>query len=638
MRIIAADAETDSLYPSVIWVICAEDINTGEKFTFERPDLNPQAFIDFAATVDKWVFHNGLQYDVPHTNRLLGTEVIIPSKVVDTLVVSRMIDYDIPYGHSLRAWGIRLQLHKGDFKDWSCLSPTMIEYCHNDVAVTVKLFRRFSSVIYDKAWTKALRCEHDIQWLCYNMHLSGFRFDKGQAEVYLAEIMEKMAELEAEFQVCFPPQFKELKRLQYRTLKATGEPVKVVQQALDAFPDSIIIGDELVVSTYVPFKPSSTPQRVERLWEAGWKPIEKTKTHTELERDMRLAQNSQKKKFDWAGSAIRMEKFRTYGWKCSEENLNTLPQDAPRGAHKLAEWLTLEGRRSSLAEWIKQVREDGRIHGSFQHIGAWTGRLSHSNPNEANIPAMFHGDADTAVKLVKEQYDGALRELWMVDEGHYLVGTDAEGIQLRLLAHFMESEDYRNAILLGNKKDQTDIHNVNRKALGLVQTTRDDAKTFIYAFLLGAGNAKVASILSCSSSEATQAVDSFTSSISGLKELKESKVPYYAKRGFFFGLDGRRVKVPNEHKVLAGMLQNGEAVLMKTAALKWTRELDLLGIRYKLCTWPHDEWQTEAYTYDEAVKIGEVQCRAIVDAGTELGMFCPMAGESKVGKTWKDTH
>ena len=108
----------------------------------------------------------------------------------------------------------------------------------------------------------------------------------------------------------------------------------------------------------------------------------------------------------------------------------------------------------------------------------------------------------------------------MVPKGCYLVGTDAEGIQLRVLAHLMKSEEYVHAIVSGKKEDETDIHNLNRKALGMSHVTRDMAKTFIYV-PTRAGNAKVAQILKVNQKEAKQAVENFMQSIQGLAELKK---------------------------------------------------------------------------------------------------------------------
>lgn len=332
-------------------------------------------------------------------------------------------------------------------------------------------------------------------------------------------------------------------------------------------------------------------------------------------------------------------KFQRYGWTCSETNLNTLPEDAPEGAKNLATWLTLEGRRSSLVEWLGHVQADGRIHGRFTHIGAWTGRMAHSAPNQANIPAAFHDEPKTAVEHVKAKYDGPMRALWGVEKGNWLVGTDAEGIQLRILAHLMNSQEYIDAIVSGKKENETDIHNVNKRALGLSHVTRDMAKTFIYAFLLGAGPGKVAEILKVNSKVAAQAMDNFTNNIDGLDRLKRHAVPLIAKRGWFKGLDGRKVKVPSEHKVLAGMLQNGEAVVMKHAALLWAKRAKEEGIKFKLVTWPHDEWQTEVCgDYATAERLGEIQRQAIVDTGVNLGIVCPLAGSTDIGTDWAATH
>lgn len=335
----------------------------------------------------------------------------------------------------------------------------------------------------------------------------------------------------------------------------------------------------------------------------------------------------------------RGKKFARYGWTLSETNLNTLPEDAPEGGKRLAEWLTLEGRRSSLAEWLGHVGEDKRIHGRFTHIGAWTGRMAHSNPNQANIPAEFHGEERTPVEAVKSKYDGQFRALWTVPEGGWLVGTDAEGIQLRVLAHLMKSEEYVHAIVSGTKEDETDIHNLNRKALGMSHITRDDAKTFIYAFLLGAGVGKIAQILRVNQKEAAQAIENFLNSIDGLADLKKKAIPAIARRGWFRGLDGRQVKVPSEHKTLAGMLQNGESVIMKHAAIQWVRQADGMDLNFKLVTWPHDEWQTELIGYHgEATLLGELQRQSIVDTGEKFNMICPLAGSTDIGRNWKDTH
>lgn len=336
---------------------------------------------------------------------------------------------------------------------------------------------------------------------------------------------------------------------------------------------------------------------------------------------------------------LRGEKFARYGWTCNELNLSTLPEDAPEGARNLAEWLTLEGRRSSLVEWLGHVKEDGRIHGRFTHIGAWTGRMAHSAPNQANIPAAFHGEPKSMVEKVKQKYDGKMRGLWRVEKGNWLVGTDASGIQLRILAHLMKSDAYVEAIVSGRKEDETDIHHLNRKALGFPHVTRDMAKTYVYAYLLGAGSEKVGQILKVSTKEAVIAMDNFTKNIQGLERLKRNVIPYVAERGWFEGLDGRRVPVPSEHKALAGMLQNGEAVVVKNWCLDWTKKAKACGIKFKLINIVHDETQTEVIgSREEAEALAKIQAQSMVDTGVRLGVYCPLASESAIGADWSQTH
>lgn len=294
MKIVAMDAETDGLDPTRIWVICSKDLDTGETMEFLNPSHvreEKDRFIAYCRTVGKFVFHNGLGFDVPVIHKLVSPDCIPSDSVVDTLIVSRMVDYDIKDGHGLEAWGKRLGLFKGNHKDWSRLSQEMIDYCHQDVAVTCALFERFKKVIFDKAWAGALRCEHDIQILCEEMTTNGFKFDKQKAEEYLSEIENRMSELESGFQRDFPPKLQEVNRLKFR-VKEDGSFYSTVVKAKEKYPVTHVDGEELICMDWVSFDPASPRQRIDRLWEAGWKPVEKTKGHIEYEREQRVKNRS----------------------------------------------------------------------------------------------------------------------------------------------------------------------------------------------------------------------------------------------------------------------------------------------------------------------------------------------------------
>ena len=91
--------------------------------------------------------------------------------------------------------------------------------------------------------------------------------------------------------------------------------------------------------------------------------------------------------------------------------------------------------------------------------------------------------------------------------------------------------------------------------------------------------------------------------------------------------------------MLAGYLQNAESIIMKRANWLWDKWCTEDGLNFKQSNFVHDEWQTEVCgTYEEAVRVGELQCQSLVSTGEELGLFCPMSGETNIGRTWLDTH
>lgn len=477
MKIVTFDIETDGLDPTVVWcIVCKELGKPPEVFTHEGNlgYKTLEEFNQYAQSVDLWVAHNGLSFDVPVVNRLLSTG-IEESTVVDTFVVSRLVNYSGYNTHSLSELGAALGEPKSVFNDWSQLSQDMVDYCIQDVVVNEKIYNHFKRFIWSEEWKDALRLEHDTVLVNNDMSKNGFKFDIEKAKLLLSSIKSRMSILEEMFQSIWPPEIEEVNRIKFR-VKQDGTPFKSVQDAYEKYPSVILDGDELSCGDYVSFNPGSAKDRIEKLWQSGWEPIEKTKTHNKFDRTASVGEMWGKTKLTKELYEAKKEHFAFYGWTVGETNLQTLPEDSPEGANRLAEWLTLEGRRSSLEEWLGCVSEDSRIHGKFWNIGAWTHRMSHSSPNQANIFSPFHGEPRNAVEKVKADYDRDLRALWTTDK--VLVGTDADGIQLRLLAHYMESESYRDAILNGKKEDETDIHNLNRRALGLNHLIRDDAKTF----------------------------------------------------------------------------------------------------------------------------------------------------------------
>jgi len=322
-----------------------------------------------------------------------------------------------------------------------------------------------------------------------------------------------------------------------------------------------------------------------------------------------------------------------------------------RAARSLAKRILLESRRRTLTEWLSLVSPNDRIHGQFYGIGAWTHRMAHQKPNTANIPSEFKEDGSP--KLLGKE----MRQLWRAPRNRLLVGVDAEGIQLRIFAHYIDDAEFTDALVRGDKKRKTDPHSLNQRILGDVCKGRQAAKRFIYALLLGAGLPKLAAILGCSETQAREALDNLLKRYGGFAKIKQEAIPHDASRGYFVGLDGRKVLIPGDtvssrkHLCMSGYLQNGEAIIMKSAAVKWHADKEMLEIS-KEYPWffvdmVHDEWQTEVVNNMKiALKIAEIQANSLKLVGEELGLKCPLAGsfynddheDYTIGTNWYQTH
>jgi DNA polymerase I-like protein with 3'-5' exonuclease and polymerase domains len=153
-------------------------------------------------------------------------------------------------------------------------------------------------------------------------------------------------------------------------------------------------------------------------------------------------------------------------------------------------------------------------------------------------------------------YGEECRKLWTIPKGYKLVGCDASGLELRMLAHYMNDYDYTEEVISG------DIHTANQKSAGLA--TRDQAKTFIYAFLYGAGDEKIGTIVGGGKGTGRTVKKKFLDNTPALKSLRE-RVTLASKRGYLIGLDGRRIWVRSEHSALNSLLQGAGAIIMKKA-------------------------------------------------------------------------
>ena len=644
MREVVIDIEANSLTkPTQIWLIVCKDVQTGELQVFRNPTSNHQekerwfAYANIPET--RWIGHNILGYDCPVLGSLLGwSHPEIAGSCVDTLILSRLVDCQRS-SHSLGNYGKEVGLPKIDFNDWTQWSQEMEDYCVRDVDINLMVYHKLSSSIH----LPSLIVEQKFQLLINTLNTNGFSFNVPKGKKLLEDVQSQLDRLDQSIQKEFPPRLKMVKEVNPKVTKH-GTLSKTDFRWVSDGDLSIYNGGPFCRCVWVPFNANSHKQLIGVLNDAGWNPVDKTATHIETEREINRLKytHGEKKELDFNQLSDKLTELRKTGWKINENNLATLPEDAPTPARSLAKRILLESRRRTLTEWLELVGEDSRIHGKFYGIGAWTHRMSHQEPNTANIP--------TPDKLLGKD----MRSLWQAPRNRLLVGVDAEGIQLRIFAHYINDEEFTNALVQGRKADKTDPHSLNQRILGDVCRSRQIAKRFIYALLLGAGITKLAQILETSEADTRSGLDRLLARYTGFADLKERVVPIDAKRGWFVGLDGRKVAIPGttpgerKHLCMSGYLQNGEAVIMKHACLLWHDMLAKEDVgRWLFVDMVHDEWQTEvSNSMDKAIKIAKIQAESLKIVGEQLNLKCPLAGsywsEDKndftIGTNWYATH
>jgi DNA polymerase-1 len=501
--------------------------------------------------------------------------------------------------NSVEAWGWRLGLHKGDF------DPVTFGYTWSNVPFLREMddYCGLDCDVLEKWLEKIESKNYDPE--CLDLEMRVARIIAQQERNGFALDVPAAEKLLLEYQ-------KQMNTLQ-SDLQDLFPPWEVVTKTFVAKVGNKklgrVKGDNVVVKKTMLFNPGSRDQIADRLQALrGWVPQD----------------------FTPGGKP-----------KVDDEILSALPYPE---AKQLAEFFVIEKRVGQLNAWLKAVKADGRIHGTVNSNGTVTGRMSHANPNIAQ--ADKHHD---------------MRSLFIAPPAMVLVGCDAEGIELRMLGHYMAVYDggaYAHAVAFGDKSAGTDAHTLNQKAIGL--NTRDNAKTFIYALIYGAQDAKLGTIVY---DDMTDEQKVMFNTIPGKREQKlrhlgktrrdrlMKKLPALGKltdmvrkvakqRGTLRGLDGRILHVRGLHSALNTLLQSGGAVIMKRALVILDEAIntnpDLAG-RVAFVANVHDEWQMETYP-EIAELVGRTAADAIVRAGEYYQLRCPLAGSFDVGPNWAATH
>jgi len=546
MTIAVVDIETNGLKNEATKIHCivAKEYTTGKIKTWVQDEC--KEFGEWSKLVDTFIMHNGLSFDAPLLNKFTNSS-IQSNQIRDTLLESQLFNPIRDKGHSLRAWGEKLNFSKGEVESFDDYTPDMLTYCIQDVELTFKVAKYLEKE--SKNFSKqSVILENKIRIILDQQEENGFTLNLRKASELMATLQD--------------------------------EADTLVEKAQKLFPDT-----EVQLKTkvkYIPFNIGSRKQIAERLMERGWEPKLKTDK----------------------GNVI-----------VNEEVLKTikLPE-----AKMFSRYLLLQKRVAQIKSWIILCDKDNKVHGKVMTLRTITGRMAHNSPNMAQVPAVY------------SPYGKECRDCWTVSDltKYSLVGTDASGLELRCLAHYMNDTKFTNELLTG------DIHTANMEMAGL--TNRDQAKTFIYAFLYGAGAAKIGKIVGGGAKKGQQLIDRFLSNMPALNALR-TKVQRASQNGIIRGLDGRLLHIRSAHSALNTLIQGAGAVVCKHWLLEIMSSIKMTRIDVKLVASIHDEYQFEVNNKDINT-FGQITKEAMKKTQQVLKLNCELDSEWKMGETWASTH
>lgn len=512
--------------------------------------------------------------------------------------------------HSLEAWGYRLGIHKGEYKQWckehgiedpfAVWRPEMQQYCELDTEVTRALVLHLGK---ERVSKESVETELELRDYLVKQEANGWPFDVDKAIALQAKLAARREELTkllcdefGSWQVRlkdFVPK-RDNKKLGYKA----GVPVARYKTVV--------------------FNPGSRDHIANRLKTLyGWEPTEFTREGKP---------------------------------QVDESTLSGL--DYPP-VPLLKEYLLVDKRLGQLAEgkeaWLRHCSLDPRtglqhIYGRVLQNGTITHRAAHAKPNIGQVPK------------VGSPYGAECRELFHVPPGWVQVGADASSLEARCLGHFVARFDagaYAELLLKGN------VHVTNQKAFGLPEGKEtvapdgkkyyDRAKTSYYAWLFGAGPEKMGK--TCYPERPAKQwkkigltlIKRMLDSAPGLKYLIDAVKPLVKNPGYIKVLDGRRVYIRSEHAALNSLIQTAGAVVCKRWIVVFNRRLVAeLGPqgwdgKWVALGWIHDEVQLAVRPeYVEQVK--RILVESIESLTDHFQFLCPLTGEAKEGANWKETH
>ena len=603
------DIETDGIDATKVWCLVAYNLDSGTTYKFSDYDDSLPGMDDGCAVLNNaevLIGHNIIGFDNLIMEKLYGLK-LNDKKVYDTWVMSQVLQYKRQHKHGLAGWGEHLNNSKISFDDWDKYSREMLRYCVQDVMLNVDVFNtlmaEYKRIAAKRPTIKeGLLIEHDTAKFNARVKTRGWNFDKTKAKKNLKLMETRMSEIEKTIHPQLGTHKVFIDKIKkFPKYKKNGDYTTVSARLLsDYYGKEIKQTDIHVHPAGEPFQRFTVEQITlgsmelvkEWLLTIGWKPDE---------------YNRKKVGREWV----------TVGPKITDTSLSKLGDIGKM----ISEYYTLRNRSSVIKGWLESL-QDGRIHGNMWTIGTQTFRCRHEVI--VNLPG------------VNAPWGKELRELFIPDGDWKVVGADSSGNQLRGLCHYVGNEDFTNEVIYG------DQHQRNADALGCDRPT---AKNYLYAYLFGAGDAKLGSILTGkpNANAGKKSREDFAKGIKGLQELRDKlgevwrSTQYASGEGWFPGLDGRPVFVSGEYQALNYLLQTAEGITCKSALSYSMNKIDEEGLRAEPRLFYHDEIAYVAHP-DDADRVGEILQESFKKGPEMFGVTCMEGGDYVIGNSYADVH
>jgi DNA polymerase-1 len=654
----------------------------------DQPGYRPiREGLELLATADIRVAHNGQGHDEPAIAKVYPEfRCKEGSALLDTLLLSRLVYPDIrkqgpnthrlPGGlrksHGQKAWGLRLGEPKDEYNDgWDSWSPKMHSYMIQDVKTLTRIFRH---LISQKPSKIASALEHDFAAIIRRQEARGFAFDMGKALVLLAKLEQREQGLEAELIQFYGQWWEGGKRANPKAAKPFAAAKDDEDQEfaevddverLAAIEQRLSWGDVITVRETRRVKmlgqPNVTRPRFSKTgkalkayvgppvieYEAGaqYTPIKRVEFNPSSREHVR---KMLRQRHGWVPTKFTpATKNYPHGQAVVDDDvLKALPWPETQ---KLAEYYLVLKRLGQLATgkkaWIKLAVEetlaDGRkvyrIHGQVNTNGATSGRCTHYNPNMTQVPK------------VTAEYGWECRDLFYAVEPHEEIGHDASSLELCMMGHYIFRWDGGEYCRIVNEgKPHAWLRDlIGTDLMGEGAVGYDHAKTTIYAYIYGAGNEKLGSIVQPHASTkeklklGAQIREKIGFRFTALAELTKAIEATVESKGYLTGLDGRKLRIRKKHAALNLLLQSAGAIVMKQALVILDRTLADHGLKhgldYEFLVNAHDEAQAEVLP-EKREKYIELALASVPAAGLLLKVKCPLKAEAKTGRTWAECH